>query len=63
VVDRVNQSLSPLEKVRRFTVLGEPFSVENGMLTPTMKIRRHKIIAAYGETVDDLYGTAARESR
>jgi hypothetical protein len=33
------------------------------MLTPTMKIRRHKIIATYGETVDDLYGTAARESR
>src|SRR3546814_976544 len=35
VVDRVNTNLSPLEKVRRFAVLEEPFTVENGMMTPT----------------------------
>jgi long-chain acyl-CoA synthetase len=55
VVDRVNASLSALEKVRRFAILDEGFTVENGMLTPTMKIRRHKIKAAYGETLDALY--------
>jgi long-chain acyl-CoA synthetase len=55
VVDRVNANLSSLEKVRRFAVLEEPFTVENGMMTPTMKIRRHKIKAAYGETLDALY--------
>ncbi|HEY9537855.1 MAG TPA: long-chain fatty acid--CoA ligase [Kiloniellaceae bacterium] len=55
VVDRVNANLSPLEKVRRFAVLEEPFTVENGMMTPTMKIRRHKITAAYGEILDGLY--------
>ncbi|HEY9547991.1 MAG TPA: AMP-binding protein, partial [Kiloniellaceae bacterium] len=55
VVDRVNANLSPLEKVRRFAVLDEPFTVENGMMTPTMKIRRHKIKAAYGETLERLY--------
>src|SRR3546814_6331905 len=54
VVDRVNANLSPLEKVRRFAVLEEPFTVENGMMTPTMKIRRHKITAAYGEILDGL---------
>ncbi|MPZ12208.1 MAG: AMP-binding protein [Kiloniellaceae bacterium] len=55
VVDRVNGNLSPLEKVRRFAVLAEPFTVENGMMTPTMKIRRHKIKEAYGEIVEALY--------
>lgn len=55
VVDRVNANLSLLEKVRRFAVLDEPFTVENGMMTPTMKIRRHKIKAAYGEILDSLY--------
>jgi long-chain acyl-CoA synthetase len=55
VVDRVNGSLSSLEKVRRFAVLNEPFSVENGMMTPTMKIRRHKIKDAYGEVLENLY--------
>jgi long-chain acyl-CoA synthetase len=41
--------------VRRFAVLAEPFTVENGMMTPTMKIRRHKIKEAYGGIVDGLY--------
>jgi long-chain acyl-CoA synthetase len=55
VLDRVNGNLSSLEKVRRFAVLTEPFSVENGMMTPTMKIRRHKIKAAYGDLLEALY--------
>ncbi|MGF1628838.1 MAG: AMP-dependent synthetase/ligase [Kiloniellaceae bacterium] len=55
VLDRVNANLSSLEKVRRFAVLAEPFTVENGMMTPTMKIRRHKIREAYGEIVENLY--------
>src|SRR3546814_3189537 len=40
VVDRVNANLWPLDKVRRFAVLEEPFTVENGVMTPTMKIRQ-----------------------
>ena len=56
VLDRVNQRLSNLEKVRRFKVLAEPFSVDNEMLTPTLKIRRHKIRAAYGTELEGLYG-------
>ena len=55
VLDHVNGNLSSLEKVRRFAVLSEPFSVENGMMTPTMKIRRHKIKAAYGDLLEALY--------
>jgi long-chain acyl-CoA synthetase len=44
-----------IEKVRRFIVADEQFSVENEMLTPSMKIRRHVIGAAYGERLDALY--------
>ncbi len=55
VVDQVNHELSPLEKIRRFTVLPESFTVENGMMTPTLKIRRHKIRDAYGSILDALY--------
>ena len=54
-VDRVNADLSIIEKVRRFIVADEQFSVENEMLTPSMKIRRHVIGAAYGERLDALY--------
>ena len=54
-VDRVNAELSVIEKVRRFILADAPFTVENEQLTPSMKIRRHVIRAAYGERLDALY--------
>ena len=47
--------LSVIEKVRRFIIADEPFTVENEMLTPSIKIRRHVIKGAYGERMDALY--------
>ena len=55
-VDRVNTHLSNIEKVRKFIVAPEPFSVENAQMTPTMKVRRHKLKEVYGERLDALYG-------
>lgn len=55
-VERVNRALSTIEKVRRFVVAPEPFSIENGMLTPTLKIKRHVIGARYGAELERLYG-------
>jgi long-chain acyl-CoA synthetase len=54
-VDRVNAELSVTEKVRRFILADEAFTVDNEQLTPSMKIRRHVIRAAYGERLDALY--------
>ena len=54
-VDRVNAELSVIEKVRRFILADEAFSVENEMLTPSMKIRRHVIGGVYGERLSALY--------
>jgi long-chain acyl-CoA synthetase len=54
-VDRVNADLSVIEKVRRFIVADEAFTIENEQLTPSMKIRRHIICGAYGEKLDALY--------
>jgi long-chain acyl-CoA synthetase len=54
-VDRVNADLSVIEKVRRFIVADEPFTVENEQLTPSIKIRRHVIRGIYGERLDALY--------
>ncbi len=55
-VDRVNAELSVIEKVRRFTLADEPFSVDNEQMTPSMKIRRHVLKGVYGERLDGLYG-------
>jgi long-chain acyl-CoA synthetase len=54
-VDRVNADLSVIEKVRRFIVADEPFTVENEQLTPSIKIRRHVIREIYGERLNALY--------
>jgi long-chain acyl-CoA synthetase len=55
VVARVNQELAPIERVRRFIIAHEPFSIDNAQLTPTLKIRRHAIRAAYEAAFDGLY--------
>jgi long-chain acyl-CoA synthetase len=54
-VDRVNRDLSVIEKVRRFVIADEPFTVDNQQLTPSIKIRRHVLKEVYGARLDALY--------
>ena len=58
-VERANTKLSVIEKVKRFAIADEPFSVANGEMTPTLKVRRHAIIARYGDVLRGLYGAKA----
>jgi len=55
VVTRVNQRLSSVERVRHFAIAAEPFTIANGQMTPTLKIKRHVICEAYGTVLDALY--------
>jgi long-chain acyl-CoA synthetase len=54
-VERVNRTLAPLERIRRFAVLPDSFTIDNAMLTPSLKIRRHKIREKWGDTLRKLY--------
>jgi long-chain acyl-CoA synthetase len=54
-IDRVNAGLSVTEKVRRVLIADEPFTIENGSLTPSLKVRRHILRAQYGDRLDALY--------
>ncbi len=56
-IDRVNQDLSVTEKVRQHTFADEAFSIENEEMTPSLKIRRHKLKERYGARLDGLYRT------
>jgi long-chain acyl-CoA synthetase len=55
-VDRVNRKLSVIERVRKFVLTAESFAIDNRMLTPSMKIRRHIIKEKYGNALETLYG-------
>jgi long-chain acyl-CoA synthetase len=50
-VTRVNARLSNIERIRRFQTLSEGFTVENGLLTPTMKIKRRQVLERYQDEV------------
>lgn len=54
-VDRVNKQVSSTEKVRNITLTPDGFTIDNEMLTPSLKIRRHMIRDVYGERIDALY--------
>ena len=55
VVDRVNESLSVIEKIRRTRLTADPFTIENELMTPSLKIRRHKINEIHGDALENLY--------
>jgi long-chain acyl-CoA synthetase len=54
-VARVNQVLATPERVRRFVIAAEPFTIANGQMTPTLKIKRHVICEIYRTALDELY--------
>jgi len=54
-VSRVNKQLADFERIRRFKVLDRDFSIEQGELTPTMKIRRAQVLENHRELVNQLY--------
>ena len=55
-IDRVNKGLPRHEQVRRFSISPVPFTTDNEMLTPSLKIRRHVIKERFGADLDALYG-------
>jgi long-chain acyl-CoA synthetase len=54
-IDRVNKDLSVIEKVRQFALADEAFTIDNEEMTPSLKIRRHKLKERYGARLDALY--------
>lgn len=54
-IARVNQQLASFETIKRCLILDEDFSVENGFMTPTFKVKRTLVIRTYAETIERLY--------
>lgn len=55
LVKRVNKQLPPFEHIKRWRILTRDFSLEQGELTPTMKVRRQKVMDNFRDVVNDLY--------
>ncbi|MEU6681106.1 AMP-dependent synthetase/ligase [Streptomyces sp. NPDC046925] len=61
VVDAANAEVSRPARIRDFALLDEDFTVEDGLLTPSLKVRRRAVTERYAEVVDALYGNTAAE--
>ena len=55
VVERVNKQLAPFEQIRKYRVLGRDFSIEDGELTATMKVRRARVMENFKDSIVELY--------
>ena len=58
-VARVNKQLAPFEQVRKYRILARDFSIEEGELTATMKVRRARAMENFKQDINELY--AGRE--
>ena len=54
-INNINKKLSKIENIKKFFTTKEKFSIENGMLTPTLKLKRFKIIQKYKNLFENLY--------
>ena len=52
---QVNKKLTQIEKIKKYFIVNENFTIENDLLTPTMKVKRNKVIKKYKDNFEKLY--------
>jgi len=55
ILENINKNLSTIEKIKKFILISEEFTISNGMLTPTLKLKRKEIIKNYKQQLEKLY--------
>ena len=54
-IKKLNMKLSKIENVKKYFIIKDKFSIENGMITPTLKLKRYKIINKYKKNFENIY--------
>ena len=55
IIEKTNNKLTLLEKIKKIQLIDENFSIENGLMTPTMKVKRKKVTEKYKNQLEKLY--------
>jgi len=58
IINKVNKNLTLVEKIKKFSLIQESFTIENGLLTPTMKVKRNRVITKYKNLLENFYKTS-----
>ena len=54
-LEKININLSRIEKIKKFLIIKKQFTIENNMMTPTLKLKRYKIIETYKNEIEKLF--------
>jgi len=54
-IEKINKNLTKIEKIKKFIIIKDQFTIENGMMTPTLKLKRYKIIKKYKLELEKLF--------
>tara|TARA_B100000780_G_C21099189_1_gene443505 strand:+ start:49 stop:1773 length:1725 start_codon:yes stop_codon:yes gene_type:complete len=54
-IEKINNNLAKIEKIKKYFVVKKQFTIENGLMTPTLKLKRYKIIQEYKSKLEKLY--------
>jgi len=54
-INKINKNLSKIEKIKKFLIIKDQFTIENNMMTPTLKLKRYKIIKNYKTEFEKLF--------
>jgi long-chain acyl-CoA synthetase len=55
VIENINNNLTSIEKIKKFILINDEFTIDNGMLTPTLKLKRKEIVRNYLNQLENLY--------
>ena len=55
IIEKMNKNLTLIEKIKKFVLIHDEFTIENRMLTPTLKLKRKEIIKNYKQQLEKLY--------
>jgi long-chain acyl-CoA synthetase len=55
IIENINKNLTLIEKIKKFLLINKDFTIDNGMLTPTLKLKRKEIIKNYKQQLENLY--------
>jgi long-chain acyl-CoA synthetase len=59
IVEQINQNLAQFEQLKKFLLVAEELSIEDGTLTPTLKLRRRNLEERYRAQIEQLYSSSA----
>ena len=55
IIENINNNLTIIEKIKKFLLINDEFTIDNGMLTPTLKLKRKEIVKNYLKQIENLY--------